>query len=132
VAASALLCGRRQAVASDLWVFRHLWDSPEQQEVIAAIVNRTLEASEGRESQAGHEPHPRARPHQPPQPEALAEAIEAIRGQVDRGQTSEVERSYLRDRLSVLSARCQWVVDDTQRSYLIDLCQELSRSLQRG
>src|SRR5262249_25615648 len=30
IAASALLCGRRNAAASDLWVLRYLWDRAEQ------------------------------------------------------------------------------------------------------
>src|SRR5262249_23039221 len=32
VAASALLCGRSEARDSDLWVFRYIWDSEDQQE----------------------------------------------------------------------------------------------------
>src|SRR5262249_3340732 len=34
VAASALLCGRALAQASDLWVVRHIWDTEEQVEVL--------------------------------------------------------------------------------------------------
>src|SRR5690348_692226 len=35
VAASALLSGRTEARLSDLWVVRHIWDTEEQQEVLA-------------------------------------------------------------------------------------------------
>ena len=42
VAADSLVCGRAKAIVSDLWVFRHIWNAIEQQEVIAAIVDETL------------------------------------------------------------------------------------------
>src|SRR5437762_7310227 len=35
VSASAILCGRTRAAISDLWVFRHIWDTVEQQSVLA-------------------------------------------------------------------------------------------------
>src|SRR4030095_14518527 len=39
IAASALLCKRMKAIPSDMWVMRYIWDTEEQQEVIAGIVN---------------------------------------------------------------------------------------------
>ena len=54
VAASALLCGRDRAVASDLWVFRHIWDTVEQQEVLAAVVADLL-----KQAAASPADHPR-------------------------------------------------------------------------
>src|SRR5438876_10681445 len=43
LAASALLCGRRAALPSDLWVLRYVWDRQEQIEPLAALVNGVLE-----------------------------------------------------------------------------------------
>ena len=43
VAASALLCGRTHADRTDLWVLRYIWDTEEQREVIAAIVQDAVE-----------------------------------------------------------------------------------------
>jgi hypothetical protein len=39
VAASAVLCGRTVAAASDLWVLCYVWDREEQIESLAALVN---------------------------------------------------------------------------------------------
>jgi MoxR-like ATPase len=47
VAAGALLCGRMQADPSDLWVFRFIWDTEEQQEVLAGIVQDAIEPGRG-------------------------------------------------------------------------------------
>src|SRR5437868_2011588 len=43
LAASALLCGRKAAQPSDLWVLRYVWDREEQIEALAALVNGILE-----------------------------------------------------------------------------------------
>src|SRR5260221_2395766 len=42
IAASALLCGRAAAAASDLWVLRYVWDRAEQIAPLAALVNGVL------------------------------------------------------------------------------------------
>src|SRR5215475_6744244 len=42
IASSALLAGRTSARLSDLWVVRHIWDTEEQQEVLASLVGQTL------------------------------------------------------------------------------------------
>ena len=55
IAASALLCKRTKAIQSDLWVLRYIWDTEEQIEIIANIVNNVVEADEEKEGQ-----HPRA------------------------------------------------------------------------
>src|SRR4051812_45028272 len=38
MAASALLCGRLQVHATDLWVVRYIWDTEEQQDILKSIV----------------------------------------------------------------------------------------------
>lgn len=115
VAASALLCGRAQALASDCWVLQHTWESEEQQEVIAAIVQPLLEASA-----ADAPAHPQARTHGAPDPEQLARDVQALGSELD-GAPAEVARAQLRDRLALLASRCQWVTDAERRTALQDL-----------
>ncbi len=55
--ASALLCGRLTVNATDLWVLRYIWDTEEQQEVLASIVQDAVDRH-GTEAEASH---PRAR-----------------------------------------------------------------------
>jgi MoxR-like ATPase len=112
VAASALLCGRSRAVVSDLWVFRHVWDTLEQREVLASLVQEALKA-------VAPDPrdHPRAAGNEP-DPEALARDIEALRQRLTDAAASPGEREAAKDRLTVLGGRLQWVPDAHRRQFL--------------
>jgi MoxR-like ATPase len=113
VAASAALCGRMQADATDLWIFRHIWDTEEQQEVIAAIVQEAIPAQ-----QSTSAVHPRARADEIPDPNELARDLERLAEQFASGDLSESMRSTLRDQLSLLAGRCQWIGPSQQREFL--------------
>ncbi|MBI3890753.1 MAG: AAA family ATPase [Candidatus Wallbacteria bacterium] len=113
VAASALVSGREQASVSDMWVFRHIWDSVEQQQVLAEIVDSAL-----KKTPADPSDHPRAREGGAPDAEALARDLETIAQRLSDAATSAADRSVLRDRLGVLAARSQWVRDQEARTVL--------------
>ena len=122
VAASALLCGRRQANATDLWVLRYIWDADEQREVIAAIVERAVEQAEP-EAQSGS--HPRARGQNSPDPEELARDLERLAARWSADGHRDVDRAVLRDQLSLLAGRCQWLPDAQQRTFLAERVEAL-------
>lgn len=113
VAASALLCGRTVANLSDLWVLRYIWDTEEQQEVLASIVGESLRAAD-----TGEVAHPQAKRQDHADPESLARELDALAARLESGDAAGTHAAYLQDRLSVLSARCQWVESDTQRQFL--------------
>ena len=120
VAASALLCARRAALPSDLWVFRYIWDTVEQQEVLASIVGDAVRA-------APEDPadHPRSRGADAPDPEALARDLEDLGKRLGEPATTAADRSVLRDRLGVLAGRVEWVKDERQRANLLDRVEAL-------
>ena len=120
VAASALLCDRDRAVVSDLWVFRHVWDTLEQQQVLAAVVDDALKAAP-----PGPADHPRAHGSDAPDPEALARELDDVAKRLDDPNTPPADRSALRDRLGLLAGRCQWVKDAEQRSLLLERVEPL-------
>lgn len=111
VAASALLCGRDAARRSDLWVVRHVWDTEEQVEVLAALVQDAL----GDEAAAPGD-HPRAAAAAP-DAEGLARDLEGLERRLGEAPPA-AERAALRDRLAALAARCPWVRDEGQRAAL--------------
>ncbi len=114
VAASALNCGRITAQCSDLWVFRHIWDTLEQQEVLAAIVQESI-----RKAPAVPADHPRARTNEEPNPEELARDLDDLRERLGKSESETgTDRTALQDRLGLLAGRCQWVKNETQRSAL--------------
>jgi MoxR-like ATPase len=99
----------------DFWVLRYMWDTEEQQEVLASLVKDAIEKHEPRQSDRRH---PRAHGGDAPDPECLARDLEQIEYRLAQGETPATERSYLRDRLGLLAARCPWVRDEQQRTFL--------------
>ena len=120
IAASALLSGRTEARLSDLWVVRHIWDTEEQQEVLASIVDQAI----GKQPAATGD-HPRARPADGPDAESLARDLEAIAVALKVGPLPDVEKAYLRDRLGILEGRSQWVKENPKREWLLKRAAEL-------
>jgi MoxR-like ATPase len=115
VAASALLCGRMQANATDLWVLRYIWDTEEQQEVLAALVQAALDKCD---QATLADSHPQARNGAGPDAETLARDLERIAERVKSAVVPPAERSLLRDQLGLLAARCQWIGDTQRRTFL--------------
>ncbi|HTV40090.1 MAG TPA: AAA family ATPase [Candidatus Sulfotelmatobacter sp.] len=114
IAASALLSGRNEARLSDFWVVRHIWDTEEQQEVLASLVDQAM----SKQPAAGGD-HPRARCVDGPDAESVARDLDSIEAAFKNGSLPDVEKAYLRDRLGILEGRCQWVKDATKREWLV-------------
>ncbi len=119
-AASALLCGRLEMDVSDLWIFRYIWNTEEQREVLAAIVKEHIQ-----DKVQSDLAHPRARDHGTPNVEELAEDIDQIASALEAPEIDEAELVCLKDRLMMLSTRCQWVVDNQQRGFLTERVESL-------
>lgn len=113
VAASAVMCGRVQADSTDLWVLRYVWDTEEQREVIAAVVQEAVERSDEAKLRTSH---PRARQLDGPDPEELAADLAKLAARLDRND--EADRALVREQLSVLAGRCQWIKDEQPRKFL--------------
>jgi MoxR-like ATPase len=117
IAASAILCGRQKADTTDLWVLRYIWDTEEQREVMAAIVNQAVEASAPDTFATSH---PRAQQVEGPNPEELARDMKRIGERLADPVLAEAERTVLRDQLSLLAGRSQWIVNRQAREFLDD------------
>lgn len=126
VAASALLSGRTEARLSDLWVVRHIWDTEEQQEVLASLVDQAIIKQE---SAAGD--HPRARATDGPDAESLARDLDSIDVTLKNNALPAVDKAYLRDRLGILEGRCPWVKEQIKREWLLKRVGELWTTLKK-
>jgi MoxR-like ATPase len=115
IAASALLCGRLNANATDLWIVRYIWDTEEQQEILSEIVQDFVGKCSAVEQASGH---PRSHGQDRPDPERLARDLARISARLDTQAMRPAERSYLRDQVSLLANRCEWVEGEQQRVYL--------------
>ena len=115
LAASAVLCSRLDVNTTDMWVLRYIWDTEEQQDVLASIIGDVLEGADEDEKAVGHA---RSRGTDTPDPEHLAKDLEQIAVKLGNGELPTTDRSYVRDELGLLAARCQWVPDEQQREFL--------------
>ncbi|ACU63247.1 AAA family ATPase [Chitinophaga pinensis] len=114
VAASALLCKRDKAILSDLWILRYIWDTEEQIEIIAGIVNAVI-------AKGAHHPqeHPRADNSSTPDADALYREVEQLQQQWDHPETTAAIRAQIKDRLRSINSRCEWISNTTQRNYVL-------------
>ncbi|RFM30706.1 AAA family ATPase [Chitinophaga silvisoli] len=115
IAASAVLCKRETAILSDMWVLRYIWDTEEQQELIAAIVNAALVTNDEQQSAA----HPRAAVNSSPDADAIYREVQQMTTQWEAADTSPAERALIKDRLRYLNDRCEWINNDTQKNFVL-------------
>lgn len=124
IAASALLCKRQKAVASDLWVLRHIWDTEEQREIISNIVNAVVELDAEEVS-----PHPRASLSTLPDADELFTEVQKLSEQWQEPELSMADRSLIKDRLSHLTSRADWIGNTEQRAYVQKPIDELWKQI---
>ncbi|MDY3555909.1 AAA family ATPase [Gemmata sp. JC717] len=113
IAASAVMCGRAVANASDLWVLRYVWDRTEQIGPLGSLVSGLIDRAG-----AAPDPHPRARPPEVVDADALAgELADAERSLADRPRLVDLAR--LRERVQAAADRAAWVTDAASRRHLL-------------
>jgi MoxR-like ATPase len=111
IAASAVVSGRSTTVVSDLWILRHIWDTPAQIEILASHVQAIVDKSHQNQS-AGTKlaDHPLAHPEHGPDPELLSQALDHL--------FAEATLPHVPDALSLLAARVEWIRNPAARDHL--------------
>jgi MoxR-like ATPase len=127
IAASALLCKRNKAILSDMWVMRYIWDTEEQREVIASIVNSVVEADKQQTGQ-----HPRALVNALPNADDIFREVAVLTQKWEAPEVSMAERTIIKDRLRYLNGRSQWIDNEVQRSYVQQPIDELWKKIIRS
>jgi MoxR-like ATPase len=122
VAASAVLCGRGAANASDLWVLRYVWDRVEQVGPLAALVAGLLKDI------PDDRPHPRAVPAERVDPEALATELANAEKEAVAG-LKLLDAARLKERVQAAADRAAWVPDTAAREHLLRTAAALLRRL---
>ena len=120
MAASALLCGRLTAAISDFWILQYIWDRQEQREVLQAIVQEAIKADD-----SGLPAHPLSRTEMEPDVEALARELNWLGQALDKAAGDAATLATLRDHLTVLAGRCEWVTQTQPREHLQAIVHDL-------
>lgn len=113
IAASALLCKRTVAIPSDMWVMRYIWDTNEQIDIIAGIINTVIEADANKVEQ-----HPRASANGAPNADIIYKEVVSMTEKWENATISMSERAIIKDRLRFLNNRCTWISNETQRRFV--------------
>ena len=112
IAASALLCGRTEAVLSDLWVLKYIWDTEEQIEILAGIIDNVIENEDTANA------HPQAFFNKVPNAEALMKEVKILQEKWSEEQLSFEEQNVLKDKLRYLQTRSRWISNKEQQQHL--------------
>jgi MoxR-like ATPase len=127
IAGSALLCKRQTALLSDLWVLRYIWDTEEQIEIIAGIVNTAIQ-----KATAHAQEHPRANVNSLPDADAIYQEVQQMTQQWEETDTTNAARAQIKDRLRYLNDRCEWISNDTQRNFVLQPIEALWQKIMQA
>lgn len=111
IAASALISGREEAIISDLWVMKHIWDTEEQIEILAGIVNNIIQDDQSPQM------HPQALFNKVPDPESLIKEIEQLEQKWNEGLTLS-EQNTVKDKLRYLQTRSSWISNPIHKAHI--------------
>ncbi|RYE24809.1 MAG: ATPase [Sphingobacteriales bacterium] len=112
LAASALICNRKEAILSDLWVMKYIWDTEEQIEILAGIIDNIIDKDKSPQS------HPQALFNKAPNAEELIKEVNLLKEKWGSENLSFEEQNVVKDKLRYIQTRCNWVKDDEHKQYI--------------
>lgn len=112
IAASALMCNRREAILSDLWVLKYIWDTEEQVEILAGIINQVIEKDDNPAI------HPQALFNKVPNPEDVMKEVALLTEKWKEPGLSFEEQNVVKDKLRYVQTRCDWIKNREQKQYI--------------
>jgi len=112
LAASALICGRSEAIPSDLWVLKYIWDTEEQIEILAGIIDTIIEKD------AKPQAHPQALFNKSPNAEDLIKEVSLLGTKWASGNLSFEEQNVVKDKLRYVQTRCNWIKKNEHRQHI--------------
>jgi MoxR-like ATPase len=112
IAASALLCGRTEAINTDMWVLKYIWDTEEQIEILEGIINNIIDKEVGENS------HPQALLNKAPNPEEVIREVQYLTNKWLNETLSFEEQNVVKDKLRYVQNRCAWIKNNEQKQYI--------------
>lgn len=112
LAASATMCGRQVVIPSDLWVLKYIWDTEEQIEILAGIINSIID------NDTSPLPHPQAVSMKAPNAEDLMKEVVQLTQKWESGTLTFEEQNMIKDKLRFVQTRCNWVKNNEHKQHL--------------
>jgi MoxR-like ATPase len=111
IASSALICGRKEANLSDLWVLKHIWDTEEQIEILESIIDKILT------KENSEKPHLQSNINTIPDPEVLIKDIELLNEEMKKNpDLSSI--NIIKDKLRHIQTRNEWIQNELKRNFI--------------
>lgn len=112
IAASALICGRKEAVLSDLWVLKYIWDTEEQIEILEGIINNIIEKD------TTDKAHPQAIFNKAPNPEEIIKEVQYLAESWSNKTLSFEEQNVVKDKLRYVQNRSGWIKNTENKQFI--------------
>lgn len=112
LAASAVICGRTEAVLSDLWVLKYVWDTEEQIEILAGMIDHIIENEDVSLA------HPQAFFNKTPNAEELMKEVEILKHKWEHEAGSFEEQNVIKDKLRFVQTRGNWIKNSEHRTHI--------------
>lgn len=112
LAASALICNRQEVILSDFWVLKYIWDTEEQIEILAGIIDAIIETD------ASAQAHPQALFNKTPNAEELAKEVALLTEKWSADNLSFEDQNMIKDKLRYVQTRCNWIKNNEHKQYI--------------
>ena len=112
IAASALMCGRKESIVSDFWVLKYIWDNEEQIEILEGIINKIIEKDTSTEA------HPQTMYNKTPDAESVMKEVNYLIEKWQDESLSFEEQNVIKDKLRYIQTRCDWIKDAEKKKYI--------------
>lgn len=112
IAASAVMCNRSEATLSDLWVLKYIWDTEEQIEVLAGIIDNIIEKEDSSKA------HPQALFNKAPNAEELIKEVNTLADKWNNGDLSFEEQNVIKDKLRYVQNRSNWITKEEHKKHI--------------
>lgn len=112
IAASATICGRNEAILTDLWVLKYIWDNEEQIEILAGMIDIVISKENTTNS------HPQAFFNKSPNAEELIQDLEHLQTKWDNGNISFEEQNVIKDKLRFIQNRSNWIQHAEHKNHI--------------
>jgi MoxR-like ATPase len=112
LAASALMCNRKEAIITDFWVLKYIWDTEEQIELLAGIIDTIIEKNNSPLA------HPQALFNKSPNAEELIKEINLLTTKWESNSLSFEEQNMVKDKLRFLQTRCNWIKNTEHKQHI--------------
>lgn len=114
IAASAVMCNRTEAILSDLWVLKYIWDTEEQIEILAGVIDTIIEKEE-----EAPDAHPQALFNKLPNSEELMKEVNLLTENWETGDLSFEKQNVIKDKLRYVQTRCNWIKNEEHKQHLL-------------